>query len=144
MTLTLCLRNSNSKCVPILVFQNCHNEIHKLNDRNNRKVFFHHAGCQKSEIKVSTGPLLPLKAPKKDVSDRCHSFQLVPCLVDKISCVQGCQDSLVTQMVKNLPSMQETQVRSLGQKDPLEKKIATHSSILSWRIPWAEVTKSWT
>ena len=41
-------------------------------------------------------------------------------------------------MVKNLPSMQETQVQSLGQEDPLEKGIATHPSILAWRIPWAE------
>ena len=41
-------------------------------------------------------------------------------------------------MVKNLPAMQETQVQSLGQEDPLEKGIATHSSILAWRIPWAE------
>ena len=41
-------------------------------------------------------------------------------------------------MVKNLPAMQETWVRSLGQEDPLEKGMATHSSILAWRIPWAE------
>ena len=41
-------------------------------------------------------------------------------------------------MVKNLPAMQETQVQSLGQKDPLEKGMATHFSILAWRIPWAE------
>ena len=41
-------------------------------------------------------------------------------------------------MVKNLPAMQETQVQSLGQEDPLEKGIAIHSSILAWRIPWAE------
>ena len=41
-------------------------------------------------------------------------------------------------MVKNLPAMQETQVRSLGQEDPLEKGTATHSSILAWRIPWTE------
>ena len=44
--------------------------------------------------------------------------------------------SLVTHMVKNLPAMQETQVQSLGQEDALEKKMATYSSILSWRIPW--------
>ena len=44
--------------------------------------------------------------------------------------------SLVVQMVKNLPAMQETWVRSLGQEDPLEKEMATHSSILAWRIPW--------
>ena len=41
-------------------------------------------------------------------------------------------------MVKDLPAIQETQVRSLGQEDPLEKKMATHSSILAWRIPWTE------
>ena len=46
--------------------------------------------------------------------------------------------SLVTQMVKTLPAMQETWVRSLEQEDPLEKETATHSSILVWRIPRAE------
>ena len=39
---------------------------------------------------------------------------------------------------KNPPAMQETQVRSLGQEDPLEKGMATHASILAWRIPWTE------
>ena len=42
--------------------------------------------------------------------------------------------SLIAQSVKNLPAMQETQVRFLGQEDPLEKEMATHSSILAWRI----------
>ena len=46
--------------------------------------------------------------------------------------------SLVAQTVKNLPAMQETWVRSLGQEDPLEEGMATHSSILAWRIPWTE------
>ena len=41
-------------------------------------------------------------------------------------------------MVKNPPEMQETQVQSLGQEDPLEKGMATHSSILAWKIPWTE------
>ena len=44
--------------------------------------------------------------------------------------------SLVAQLVKNLPVIQETWVQSLGWEDPLEKAKATHSSILSWRIPW--------
>ena len=44
--------------------------------------------------------------------------------------------SLVAQMVKHLPAMQETLVRSLGWEDPLEKEMATHSSILAWKIPW--------
>ena len=46
--------------------------------------------------------------------------------------------SLVAQTIKNLPAMQEMQVRSLGQKDPLEKGMATHSSVLAWRFPWTE------
>ena len=46
--------------------------------------------------------------------------------------------SLVAQMLKHLPAMRETGVRSLGQEDPLEKETATHSSILAWRILWAE------
>ena len=59
----------------------------------------------------------------------------------------------MAQMVKNLPAMQEIRVRSLGRKDPLEKGMATHSSILAWRIPmdrgaWQVtvhgVEKSWT
>ena len=41
-------------------------------------------------------------------------------------------------MIKNLPAIRETQVRSLGWEDPLEKARATHSSILAWRIPWTE------
>ena len=47
-------------------------------------------------------------------------------------------DSLVAQMVKNRPAMWETWVQSLGQEDPLEKGMATYSSILAWRIPWTE------
>ena len=44
----------------------------------------------------------------------------------------------MTQMAKSLPAMQELWVRSLGREDPLEKGMATHSSILAWRIPWTE------
>ena len=46
--------------------------------------------------------------------------------------------SLVAQTVKRLPAMRETQVQSLGQEDPMEKEMATHSSTLAWKIPWAE------
>ena len=46
--------------------------------------------------------------------------------------------SLVAQRVKHLPAMQETRVQFLGWEDPLEKEIATHSSILAWKIPWVE------
>ena len=44
----------------------------------------------------------------------------------------------MAQKIKNLPAMQETRVPSLGWEDPLEKEMATHSSILAWRIPWTE------
>ena len=44
--------------------------------------------------------------------------------------------SLLAQLVKNLPTMQETRVQSLGWEDPLEKGMAAHSSVLAWRIPW--------
>ena len=49
-----------------------------------------------------------------------------------------CRASLVAQLVKNLPTMQETQVQSLGQEDPLEKGMAARSSTLAWRVPWTE------
>ena len=60
-----------------------------------------------------------------------------------ISCYSFCSSILdmgflVAQMVKNRTAMQETWVQSLGWKDPLEKGMATHSSILAWRIPWTE------
>ena len=44
----------------------------------------------------------------------------------------------MAQSIKNMPAMQETGVQSLGREDPLEKEMATHSSILGWRIPWTE------
>ena len=51
-------------------------------------------------------------------------------------------DSLVAQLVKNPPAMQETWVQSMAWEDPLEKEKATHSSILSWRNPWTELKKN--
>ena len=56
-------------------------------------------------------------------------------LNEVLSCLQA---SLVAQMVKNLPAVWETLVRSLGWEDPLEKGMAIHSSILAWRIPWTK------
>ena len=48
--------------------------------------------------------------------------------------------TLVAHMVKHLPAIWETWIQSLGQEDPLEKEMATHSSILAWEIPWTEET----
>ena len=67
--------------------------------------------------------------------------------------VSAIRASLVAQVVKNLPAMQETWVQSVGQEDPLEKETATHSNILAWKISWMEepgglqstgLQKSWT
>ena len=51
---------------------------------------------------------------------------------------QGHKSSLGAQTVKNLPAIQETRICSLGRENPLEKEMATHSSILAWEIPWTE------
>ena len=65
---------------------------------------------------------------------------LVPCpdLKGLVGWLGEPQASLVAQMINNLFAMQETWVQSLGWKDPLEKGMATHSTILAWRIPWTE------
>ena len=54
----------------------------------------------------------------------------------------GVANSLVAQLVRNLPAMQETQVQSLGREDPMEKEMETHSSILAWKIPWTEALQA--
>ena len=52
--------------------------------------------------------------------------------------ISNCKYSIIAQSVKNLPAVQETWIRFLGWEDSLEKEVATHSSILDWRIPWTE------
>ena len=64
--------------------------------------------------------------------------ELSPILFCNNEGLRQCSASLVAQMVKHLCAMQETRVHSLGWEDPLEKEMATHSSILAWRIPWTE------
>ena len=59
-------------------------------------------------------------------------------LESEMGCMEDWEASLVAQMPKNLHEMWETWVHSLGQEDPLEKGMATHSSILAWRVPWTE------
>ena len=58
--------------------------------------------------------------------------------MDQVQLESTLGTSLVAQMVKRLPTMQETRVQSLGWEDLLEKEMATHSSILAWKIPWTE------
>ena len=68
--------------------------------------------------------------------EKTLNLELLPCLLLIIG--NFSMASLVTQRLKHLPAMRETRVRSLGQEDTLEKEMATHSSILAWRIPWIE------
>ena len=60
------------------------------------------------------------------------------CLLSICEIIHTSEASLVTQTVKNLSAMQETQVRSLGREDLLKKELATQSYILAWRIPWTD------
>ena len=66
-------------------------------------------------------------------------FQLIGVIFNIINIsFPGIMSSLVAQREKHLPAMQETRVQFLGQEDPLEKEMATHSCVLAWRIPWTE------
>ena len=73
---------------------------------------------------------------KSIVYIKIHSW-IVPSMgLDK--CIMTHAAFLVAQIVKNLPAIQEIQVQLLGREDPLEKGVATHLSMLAWRIPWTE------
>ena len=77
-----------------------------------------------------TRPLCPWDFPGKSTGVGCH-FLLCPWTAGHLK-------YLMAQSAKNLPAKQATQVQSLGQENPLEKEMATHSSILVWKIPWTE------
>ena len=74
------------------------------------------------------------------LTPECLAFAICPSRVPSTALPSPAplKASLVAQTVKNLPAMWETWDRSLGREDPLEKGMATHSSILAWRIPWLE------
>ena len=73
-----------------------------------------------------------------NISLSCFSSKKIETNLTFEGAMEACQASLVAQMVKHLPAMRETQVQSLGWEAPLEKEMATHSSTLAWKIPWAE------
>ena len=93
------------------------------------------------ELALLGGSFLWKSSHIKKENGTPHGF-LVPMLLfaktKSILCYFPSLASLVSQSLKRLPAMWETWVWSLGQKDPLEKEMATHSSILAWRIPWME------
>ena len=85
-----------------------------------------------------SSPAIQKEIPKAEMTarepPRCQEVALLNLNLagDKMTTI------MVAQRVKSLPEIQETRVQSLGQEDPLEKGMATHSSILAWRIPWTE------
>ena len=93
--------------------------------KNNFKTEKIHWTCQKFEL-ASLKKLL-----KRQARDWGKMFTKYVCAIHTMGFP-------VAQMVKNLPAIQETWVRSLGWEDPLQKRMATHSSILAWKIPWTE------
>ena len=97
-----------------------------------RQNFRDFLGCNQGTL-----PLQRVHNPWGALEPR--NMELLRDLLLKVATNHGlCWASLVAQTVKNLPAMQETEVQSLGWEDPLEKGMATHSSILAWRIPWTE------
>ena len=112
-----------------------------------RQAYILHVKLRSKEVQVSQGSSLRYNWAL--VGYWVVSYQCSYCFLDThLASIQADMGntlsparmgaSLVAQMVKKLPAMQETQLQSLGQKDPLKKGVATHSSILTWRIPWTE------
>ena len=95
--------------------------------------------CQKNHTakfaKISC-LLFSILKNKKQLTQRLAETNTI--LQSNYPSIKHKQSSLVTQTITNLPAMKETQVQSLSREDPLEKEMATHSSILVWRIPWKE------
>ena len=82
----------------------------------------------------------PLTASSPSLQAKILAYRLIGDSVSGSSwdAIEVLRASLVTQMIKKLPTMRETQVRSLGQEDPMEKGMTAYSSILAQRIPWTE------
>ena len=75
--------------------------------------------------------------PRQHIKKQKHYFANTVCVV-KAMVFLVVMTSLVTQMIKHPPTMRETQFRSMGWEDPLEKEVPTHSSTLAWKTPWTE------
>ena len=105
----------------------------------NQKAILHSQDASTTDMKVFF--MMPLfiqlikPKGKKTIGNSMLPFQD---LISSTILTKNSKASLAAQRLKRLPVMQETWVRSLGWEDPLEKKMATHSSILAWRIPWTE------
>ena len=93
------------------------------------------AACQASLSITNSRSFLKLMSIES-VMPVNHLILSCPLFLENL--IPFCQASLVAQMVKNLHAIQETRIWSLGQEDPLEKEMETHSSTFAWRIPWTE------
>ena len=92
---------------------------------------------QKTKI-LAFGPITSWEIDGETVETVSHFIFLSSKITAGGDCSQEIWASFVAQRIKHLPAMQETQVQSLSWEDPLEKEMATHSSIPAWRIPWTE------
>ena len=105
------------------------------------------------EVRAARWKVCPKQGGKAELSEKCGMLAkgmllgvfcvawTLQLLNSQIHCFYSCLQSFPDDsVVKNLPAKQDIQVRSLGCKDPLEKEMATHSSILAWKIPWTEET----
>ena len=86
----------------------------------------------------SRGDVSPRESPQTESEDREKGNGSPEGMSSNALSLGSSVTSLVAQTVKHLPTMQETGVRSLGQEDPLEKRMAPHSSTLVWKVPWTE------
>ena len=123
---------------PFYCWKRVQNNMGRLNDM---KITLHNAlhiiGGHKMYILFNNTVYMFL-SPEVCLDIKC-SYRVSPFhLLAKINFPLFQPTSLVAQMVKHLSTMQETQVRSLGWEDPLEKEMAIHSSTIAWKIPWTE------
>ena len=104
-----------------------------------RKAAYLKLNFQMAKAKMETPSSTKfIGSPRKNKSVASKKWSVFWYLFKLSYAVSTLRASLVAQMVKRLPAMQETWVRSLGQEDPLEKAVAPHSSTLAWKIPWTK------
>ena len=114
--------------------------ISQTNSRRNKGIISHHDGLIGSCCLASgnSGRLYLFGLQIIADGDCSHESRRRLFLGRKVTTNLDSMASLVAQRLKHLPPMRDTRVQSLGREDPLEKEMATHSSILAWRIPWTE------
>ena len=107
---------------------------------NELEKIFPLSELQKIKLNTSHGTFLKPRRPVRHAGfgNRYYCLEVCGLSVSNLCLLRMLQASIVAQLLKNLPTVQETWVQSLGWEDLLEKGMAAHSSILAWRIPWVQ------